>query len=212
MADMNKILTNVQQNLSDPAKALARNNIGAFASSNAAPEYDPEATYPIIGTLRMHDGVLYRNKVAITTKEAWTEAHWEVADIADILALKANKSDNAWIEVRSPFTIKNSFEQQISKAYVNKFLGLVQIVLKGYSQTTAAGTSSWTQMFDYDQSILNIGDSLSGQFATGLDNNGGSNGSIALAGFLKDENVFAFKSVYNMAYGFYTSQLFNILD
>lgn len=30
MADMNKILTNVQQNLSDPAKDLARKNIGAI--------------------------------------------------------------------------------------------------------------------------------------------------------------------------------------
>ena len=33
MAEMNKILTNVQQNLSDPAKAMARNNIGACGNA-----------------------------------------------------------------------------------------------------------------------------------------------------------------------------------
>lgn len=83
MADMNKVLCNVQQILTPAQQLQARKNIGAFASSNAAPEYDPEATYPIIGTMCMHEGVLYRSKVAINTAEDWTAAHWEVADIVD---------------------------------------------------------------------------------------------------------------------------------
>lgn len=85
MADMNKILCNVQQILTPAQQLQARKNIGAFGNDNVAPEYDPEATYPIIGTPCMHDGVLYRSKVEINTAEDWTEAHWERSSVVDLI-------------------------------------------------------------------------------------------------------------------------------
>lgn len=82
--------------LSIQEKEIARNNIGACSKDDLdtsisrleksiAPTYNQSATYPIIGTLCMHDDVLYRNKVAISTAEDWTEDHWEVVDIAGLL-------------------------------------------------------------------------------------------------------------------------------
>lgn len=82
MASNNKVCVNIDQTdpehggFTDAEKQQARNNIGACGNDNIAPEYNPKATYPIIGTPCMHEGVLYRSKVAINTAENWTEAHW----------------------------------------------------------------------------------------------------------------------------------------
>jgi len=46
------------------------------SNANTAPEYDPTATYPTVGTLRYHENVLYKSTVAINTAEAWNSAHW----------------------------------------------------------------------------------------------------------------------------------------
>jgi hypothetical protein len=46
------------------------------SNANTAPEYDPTATYPTVGTLRYHENVLYKSTVAIDTAEAWNSAHW----------------------------------------------------------------------------------------------------------------------------------------
>lgn len=98
MTKNNKVLCNVDQrnDLSIQEKEIARNNIGACSKEDLdtsitkigksiAPTYDSEATYPIVGTLCMHEDVLYRNKISISTAEDWTEGHWEVVDIAGLL-------------------------------------------------------------------------------------------------------------------------------
>ena len=51
------------------------------SNANTAPEYDPTATYPIVGTLRYHGNVLYKSKVAIDTAEAWNPAHWTTTSV-----------------------------------------------------------------------------------------------------------------------------------
>lgn len=51
------------------------------SNANTAPEYDPAATYPTVGTLRYHENVLYKSTVAITTAEAWNPAHWTTTSV-----------------------------------------------------------------------------------------------------------------------------------
>ena len=51
------------------------------SNANTAPEYDPTATYPIVGTLRYHENVLYKSTVAINTAEAWNSAHWTTTSV-----------------------------------------------------------------------------------------------------------------------------------
>lgn len=125
MADMNKVLCNVQQILTPAQQLQARKNIGAFASSSTAPEYDPAATYPIIGTLRMHEGVLYRSKVAINTAEDWTAAHWEVTDIiSEINKIYGNLLDidilsliTDWVDITDYIVYRNNFQPKYTPEY-----------------------------------------------------------------------------------------------
>ena len=51
------------------------------SNANTAPEYDPTATYPIVGTLRYHGNILYKSTVAINTAEAWNSAHWTTTSV-----------------------------------------------------------------------------------------------------------------------------------
>jgi len=51
------------------------------SNANTAPEYDPTATYPTVGTLRYHENVLYKSTVAINTAEAWNSAHWTITSV-----------------------------------------------------------------------------------------------------------------------------------
>lgn len=52
-----------------------------------APTYSDQSVYPA-GAYRWYNGVLYKSKVAITTAEAWTAAHWTTAvlgnDVTDL--------------------------------------------------------------------------------------------------------------------------------
>lgn len=98
---------------------------GYINDKNLAADYDPEATYPIIGTSRMHEGVLYRSKVAINTPEDWTEAHWEVTDIIseinkvygnllniDILSLITD-----WVDITDYIVYRNNFQPKYTSEY-----------------------------------------------------------------------------------------------
>ena len=51
------------------------------SNANTAPEYDPTATYPTVGTLRYHGNVLYKSTVAINTAESWNSAHWTTTSV-----------------------------------------------------------------------------------------------------------------------------------
>ena len=51
------------------------------SNANTAPEYDPTATYPIVGTLRYHGNVLYKSTVAIDTAEEWNSSHWTTTSV-----------------------------------------------------------------------------------------------------------------------------------
>ena len=44
--------------------------------------YDPDATY-VVGNYVLHDGKLYKCAEAITTPEAWTDAHWVAVKIVN---------------------------------------------------------------------------------------------------------------------------------
>lgn len=141
MADMNKVLCNVQQILTPAQQLQARKNIGAFASSNAAPEYDPAATYPIIGILRMHEGVLYRNKVAINTAEDWTEAHWENVNLAGML--NADLTD--WLDITDEFTFDDTYftNKNNFKIFYNLTLQMVAANVVFQSKNLSTGQSAW---------------------------------------------------------------------
>ena len=52
---------------------------------NLAPAFSTSATYAL-GALCVHNRALYRCTTAITTVEAWTEAHWTEATVEDVLA------------------------------------------------------------------------------------------------------------------------------
>lgn len=69
------------------------------SNTNTAPEYDPNATYPKVGTLCTYNNVLYRSKVAINTAEEWTEAHWEVDSVS--AELDGLKADPEWVDITS---------------------------------------------------------------------------------------------------------------
>lgn len=62
---------------SGPWTGADAHEIKTLNSSNVADEYDPTATYPIIGTPCIHEGAVYRSKTAITTAEDWNPSHWE---------------------------------------------------------------------------------------------------------------------------------------
>ena len=152
MADMNKVLCNVQQILTPAQQLQARKNIGAFASSSAAPEYDPEATYPIIGTLRMHEGVLYRSKVAINTAEDWTEAHWEVDSVS--AELDELKSDPNWVNVTSKLGDYSDTQTATNGRYltINYCRKLAMLEFRGYVAPTASGAG--IKLFSFNTDIV----------------------------------------------------------
>ncbi|MBO5918760.1 MAG: hypothetical protein J6Q14_08350 [Oscillospiraceae bacterium] len=52
------------------------------ANGNLALDYDPTATYDT-GEYCIHAGKLYKAKMDINPAEAWTEAHWDRAYLAD---------------------------------------------------------------------------------------------------------------------------------
>ncbi len=64
-----------------------------------APTYSDQSVYPV-GAYRWYDGILYKSKVAITTAESFTAAHWtavvlgnDVADLVDYLGAAVYRSD-----------------------------------------------------------------------------------------------------------------------
>lgn len=63
------------------ANPLSIQSTIGVSNANTAPEYDPAATYPMVGTLRYHENVLYKSTVAITTAEAWSPAHWTTTSV-----------------------------------------------------------------------------------------------------------------------------------
>lgn len=63
-----------------------------------APEYSANETYSV-GQYAWHDGVLYKSKIAITTAESFTAAHWETVALAD----DVNKLKNALISSNMDF-------------------------------------------------------------------------------------------------------------
>ena len=63
------------------ANPLSIQSALSVSNANMAPEYDPTATYPIVGTLRYHENVLYKSTVAINTAEAWNSAHWTTTSV-----------------------------------------------------------------------------------------------------------------------------------
>ena len=59
---------------------------GTFALlQNLAPDFSFSATYAV-GQLCVYNKKLYRCTTAITTSEAWTDAHWTEATVEDVLA------------------------------------------------------------------------------------------------------------------------------
>ena len=52
-------------------------------STSIAPDYDPESTYPTVGTAVMHEGVRYVSNTAIATAEEWNAAHWTEKSVED---------------------------------------------------------------------------------------------------------------------------------
>lgn len=65
--------------VSDIAMELA----GFTKSTSIAPDYDPESTYPTVGTAVMHGGLRYVSNTAINTPEEWTADHWTEASVED---------------------------------------------------------------------------------------------------------------------------------
>lgn len=70
-----------------PLKFVQDTDQGIVLGSDApfataiAPEYDPAATYPTVGTAVMYKGVRYESNTPINAAEAWTAAHWDEADV-----------------------------------------------------------------------------------------------------------------------------------
>lgn len=54
-----------------------------------AATYSDQSVYPI-GAYRWYDGILYKSKVAITTAESFTAAHWETVALADDVSALMN--------------------------------------------------------------------------------------------------------------------------
>ena len=58
-----------------------------------APEYSATSTYPEVGTVCMHEGVLYKNTSAINTAEEWTAAHWAQTTVGEMIGKLEDKTD-----------------------------------------------------------------------------------------------------------------------
>lgn len=65
--------------VSDIATELA----GFTKSASIAPDYDPESTYPTVGTAVTHEGLRYVSNTVISTAEEWTVAHWTEKSVED---------------------------------------------------------------------------------------------------------------------------------
>ena len=78
---------------SDRTGKVEINGAEAATVANIAPEYSTSGTYAL-NALCVRNGILYRCTTAITTAEAWTEAHWTEATVEDVLAaLRTGKQD-----------------------------------------------------------------------------------------------------------------------
>ena len=73
---------------------------------NLASNYSTSGTYAL-NALCVNNGVLYRCKTAITTAEAWTAAHWDVATVEDVLAAIRTALDGK-LSVGSDGTVSTS--------------------------------------------------------------------------------------------------------
>ena len=68
----------------DTAQGIVLGSDAPFATA-IAPEYDPAATYPTVGTAVMYKGVRYESNTPINAAEAWTAAHWDLVSIDDVI-------------------------------------------------------------------------------------------------------------------------------
>lgn len=75
------ILEELSTSLSSLSEAIA--NIDAVKSASIAHEYDPDSTYPTIGTAVMYDGLRYVSNTIISTAEAWNQEHWTQKNVED---------------------------------------------------------------------------------------------------------------------------------
>lgn len=126
------------------------------ANRNIALEYSPSETYPIIGTLRMHEGVLYKSKVVINTAEDWTEAHWEVTDIAG--EISPGSSD--YVDITSEWTFLNNFRLQYNGSIpgagnamtilYSRALSLVRFLGSMRINRTTVLENNWNTLLRYD--------------------------------------------------------------
>jgi hypothetical protein len=68
----------------DTENTLIIGSDAPFAKA-VAPEYDPTATYPTVGTAVMYKGLRYESNTPINAAEAWTAAHWDFVSIDDVI-------------------------------------------------------------------------------------------------------------------------------
>lgn len=73
------------------------------ANGNLALDYDPTATYDT-GEYCIHAGKLYKAKMDINPAEAWTEAHWDRAYLADDVCGIAEAVDELTAEMETKAT------------------------------------------------------------------------------------------------------------
>ena len=77
------------------AKKIDLNGLDYFKgkeNSMIASEYSSSATYAV-GAYAYHAGTLYKCNTPITTAEAWTEAHWTAAKLAEDVTAQSDRID-----------------------------------------------------------------------------------------------------------------------
>ena len=68
----------------DTAQGIVLGSDAPFATA-VAPEYDPTATYPTVGTAVMYNGLRYVSNTVISAAETWTSEHWTQRSVEDEL-------------------------------------------------------------------------------------------------------------------------------
>jgi len=64
------------------------NTVRSFLKAITAADYNPNNTYPTVGTYCLNNNLLYKSNIVIGTAEAWTAAHWTQTTLtAEIMAL-----------------------------------------------------------------------------------------------------------------------------
>ena len=119
---------------------------GEVTAASMAPVYSTSGTYAV-GDYVIHNGQLYKCTTAITTAEAWTAAHWTVAEIAtDVSNLNRQLSDLE--DVVSTTQIINtasgdiaSFDDGADGQPIRKLVAQIEPVqdLNGYDNPWPAG-------------------------------------------------------------------------